>query len=213
MSVVVVLLSSCGGGGSGATRVSADLHNDVITVGSFDFSGERRPGGGVQPAGLEAAGFTVHRAFRLGPREFVGSALATGSGRVRTGVRRNCRRVLQPWRTVGPCRELPAHTTSFLEPSTERTWSRSMPLRPKTPTRSSSRGRHCGPPETASRVSATCPRLPRAVFRRAARMSHATTVSGGSRRQYGLKFRPVLTPDAGGPLTRAASREGLLMSR
>jgi osmoprotectant transport system substrate-binding protein len=60
-----------------ADSLTAQLNDDAVTVGSFDFT-ESAVLAEVYSQGLEAAGFTVHRAFRLGPREFVGSALSTG---------------------------------------------------------------------------------------------------------------------------------------
>jgi len=53
------------------------LADEAITVGSFDFT-ESVVLAEVYSQALEAAGYEVHRAFRLGPREFVGPALATG---------------------------------------------------------------------------------------------------------------------------------------
>ena len=76
LSGVAVLLSACGSGGSETTRESP-LTDDAITVGSFDFA-ESVVVAEVYSQGLEAAGYNVRRAFRLGSREFVGPALATG---------------------------------------------------------------------------------------------------------------------------------------
>lgn len=73
---VVAALTACGG--SDQARLPAvRLDDDVITVGSFDFA-ESSVVAEVYSQGLEAAGYSVHREFGLGPREFVGSALATG---------------------------------------------------------------------------------------------------------------------------------------
>ena len=55
----------------------APLADDAITVGSFDFA-ESVVLAEVYSQALEAAGFDVERAFALGPREFVGPALAAG---------------------------------------------------------------------------------------------------------------------------------------
>ena len=76
LSAVLVLLSACGGGGTETTRKSP-LNDDAITVGSFDFA-ESVVVAEVYSQGLEAAGYNVQRAFSLGPREFVGPAMATG---------------------------------------------------------------------------------------------------------------------------------------
>jgi osmoprotectant transport system substrate-binding protein len=73
---IALVLTACGGSESEAVPAT-HLDDDVITVGSFDFA-ESRILAEVYSQGLEAAGYTVHRAFGLGPREFVGSALSTG---------------------------------------------------------------------------------------------------------------------------------------
>ena len=56
---------------------ASPLHDDAITVGSFDFT-ESVVVAEIYSQALEDAGFRVERAFRLGPREFVGPALAAG---------------------------------------------------------------------------------------------------------------------------------------
>ncbi len=73
---MLAVSTACAGGGSTAPPVS-QLNDDVITVGSFDFA-ESVVVAEVYSQGLEAAGYKVHRAFSLGPREFVGPALVTG---------------------------------------------------------------------------------------------------------------------------------------
>jgi osmoprotectant transport system substrate-binding protein len=57
--------------------VSMRPADDVITVGSFDFA-ESVVLAEVYSQALEAGGYDVQRAFGLGPREFVGPALANG---------------------------------------------------------------------------------------------------------------------------------------
>ncbi len=76
--VLVVFLTACSAAREAASPSTAEqLHDDVITVGSFDF-GESVLLAEVYSQGLEAAGYDVRRAFQLGPREFVGPALAAG---------------------------------------------------------------------------------------------------------------------------------------
>src|SRR5207344_3115165 len=50
---------------------------DAITVGSFDFA-ESQLLAEIYSQALERGGYRVRRAFDLGPREFVGPALARG---------------------------------------------------------------------------------------------------------------------------------------
>jgi osmoprotectant transport system substrate-binding protein len=70
-------VGSGGGGGGSIAPAVTHLNDDVVTVGSFDFA-ESVIVAEVYSQGLEAAGFKVRRAFELGPREFVGPALAAG---------------------------------------------------------------------------------------------------------------------------------------
>jgi osmoprotectant transport system substrate-binding protein len=79
--VGVVLLATMIFGGCASSRRSATepsaLNDDAITVGSFDFD-ESVVLAEVYTQALEAAGYTVVRAFALGPREFVAPALERG---------------------------------------------------------------------------------------------------------------------------------------
>ncbi|HEX2785603.1 MAG TPA: ABC transporter substrate-binding protein [Ilumatobacteraceae bacterium] len=74
---IVAALAACSGGSESAAPYVPSLSDDFITVGSFDFA-ENVILAEVYSQGLEAAGYKVHRAFRLGPREFVGPALSAG---------------------------------------------------------------------------------------------------------------------------------------
>jgi osmoprotectant transport system substrate-binding protein len=73
---LVAGVSGCSGGSSVSGPTTA-LGDDVITVGSFDFA-ESRLLAEVYSQALESARYPVHRAFSLGPREFVGPALSGG---------------------------------------------------------------------------------------------------------------------------------------
>jgi osmoprotectant transport system substrate-binding protein len=53
------------------------LEDDAVTIGSFDFP-ESELLAEIYGQALESGGVDVHRAIRLGPREFVGPALAGG---------------------------------------------------------------------------------------------------------------------------------------
>jgi osmoprotectant transport system substrate-binding protein len=72
----VIALPACSDRGGG-TPVVAPLADDVVTVGSFNFT-ESVVVAEVYSQALEDAGFRVDRAFGLGPREFVAPALAQG---------------------------------------------------------------------------------------------------------------------------------------
>jgi osmoprotectant transport system substrate-binding protein len=75
---LTVLLGACGSGArSTGSGPASTLHDDTVTVGSFDFA-ESELLAEIYSQALEHGGYHVQRAFGLGPREFVGPALARG---------------------------------------------------------------------------------------------------------------------------------------
>jgi len=73
---LIVAVSGCGTAAIDHSTVTA-LGDDAITVGSFNF-GESEVLAEIYSQALEAGGYDVERAFRLGTREFVAPALAEG---------------------------------------------------------------------------------------------------------------------------------------
>lgn len=71
-----VVVGACAGSAEPPAAPAA-LDDDAITVGSFEFA-ESILLAEIYSQSLEHAGFTVERAFALGPREFVAPALAVG---------------------------------------------------------------------------------------------------------------------------------------
>jgi osmoprotectant transport system substrate-binding protein len=77
-TVVLVLTVSAACGGSGSHTAPDDaLHDDAISVGSFNFA-ESELLAEIYAQALEHAGFTVERQLRVGPRELVSPALSSG---------------------------------------------------------------------------------------------------------------------------------------
>ena len=74
---VAGLSLSVGCGADDRAAPSGTLTDDAVTVGSFDFA-ESVLLAELYSQALEARGIRVVRAFDLGPREFVGPALAAG---------------------------------------------------------------------------------------------------------------------------------------
>jgi osmoprotectant transport system substrate-binding protein len=68
--------AACGGSGS-STAPDDALHDDAISVGSFNFA-ESELLAEIYALALEHAGFTVERQLRVGPRELVSPALSSG---------------------------------------------------------------------------------------------------------------------------------------
>jgi osmoprotectant transport system substrate-binding protein len=80
LTALILMAVLVGGACRGPAEVSeapGALDDDSITVGSFDFV-ESVLLAEIYSQSLEHAGFTVERAFALGPREFVAPALAVG---------------------------------------------------------------------------------------------------------------------------------------
>ena len=202
----VAVLTGCGGS-EPVTPSATHLDDDVVTVGSFDFS-ESRILGEVYSQGLEAAGFKVRRAFGLGPREFVGSALSTGLVEfvpeyAGTAAEFYSLGVSEPTDDV-------AHTHSELVSALE--GQRVVALDP-------------APGQDANAfvvTHATATRLHLEKLSDLRPVAGRLTFGGppecptrqlcliGLRDTYGLEFGNFYTVDAGGPLTHHALQEGLV---
>jgi osmoprotectant transport system substrate-binding protein len=76
IAVVALAVVACAGSRDDPAPPDA-LGDDAITVGSFDFA-ESVLLAEIYSQALENAGFTVERAFELGPREFVAPAMSVG---------------------------------------------------------------------------------------------------------------------------------------
>jgi osmoprotectant transport system substrate-binding protein len=204
--LIVALLAACASSGS-RTSSESSLDDDIITVGSFDFA-ESAVVAEVYSEGLEAAGYKVRREFRLGPREFVGPALTTGliefvpeyagtaaeffslGAAAPTDDDATTHAELE--RAVGgqpivalaasPARD--ANTFVVTEPTAAR-----LHLRTLSDLHTiAGRLTFGGPPE--------CPKRPLCL--------------AGLANTYGATFADVVTLDAGGPLTHAALKEGVV---
>src|SRR5262245_55673138 len=75
--LALVLLAGCGAERSVAKPTPSALHDDAITVASFDFA-ESQVLAELYAQALEARGLPVERRIGIGPRELVGPALALG---------------------------------------------------------------------------------------------------------------------------------------
>jgi osmoprotectant transport system substrate-binding protein len=206
LSTLVVLLSACSGSDSSKPRVSP-LADDAITVGSFDFA-ESVVVAEVYSQGLEAAGYKVNRAFSLGPREFVGPALESGL-------------VEFVPEYAGTAAEF--YSVGAAEPTDDVALTHEQLVRAvdgdsvvalaASPAQDSN---------TFVVTESTANRLHIQSLSDLAAVADQLTFGGppecrtrplclvGLDKTYGLKFRQVVTLDAGGPLTRGALRDGLV---
>jgi osmoprotectant transport system substrate-binding protein len=208
-SVVVALLAvvACSGSGSGSGRQApgASGNGDPVTVGSFNFD-ENQLLAELYSQALEGGGFQVRRAFDLGPREFVAPALAGGLvdlvpeyagtalqflslGSVQAGgdVADTHRALVQalastPVTALAPAPAQDANTFVVTRRTAELHGLR-----------------------TLSDVAAVAPQL---TFGGPPECSTRPFCLLGLERVYGLRFKEVVSLDAGGPLTRQALSEG-----
>jgi osmoprotectant transport system substrate-binding protein len=202
----VSLLTACGGDRSSVSPVSR-LNDDVITVGSFDFA-ESVVVAEVYSQGLEAAGYKVRREFNLGPREFVGPALSAGlvefvpeyagtaaefyslNRAVPTddvaSTHAELRRAIDAHRIVALASAPAQDANTFV---VSKSTAARLHLEKLSDLQAVAGQLTFGGP-------AECPTRPLCLM--------------GLTDTYGVKFRDVLTLDAGGPLTREALREGVV---
>jgi osmoprotectant transport system substrate-binding protein len=202
--IALVAVAACSSGSGGqASRPSRD--SDQITIGSFNFD-ENQLLAELYSQALEGGGFRVRRAFDLGPREFVAPALAGGLvdlvpeyagtalqflslGAVQAGadVADTHRALVQalartPVTALAPAPAQDANTFVVTRRTAElhglRTLSDVARVAPQLT--------FGGPPECSTRPFCLL----------------------GLERVYGLRFKEVVSLDAGGPLTRQALREG-----
>jgi osmoprotectant transport system substrate-binding protein len=203
---VVALLTACGGGGSIESTAST-LNDDVITVGSFDFA-ENIVVAEVYSQGLEAAGYKVRRAFDLGPREFVGPALSGGLVEFVPEYAGTAAEFYSLDRAMPTDDVATTHTELVRAVGAHRVVAlagapaqdaNTFVVTPATASRLhlkklsdlqavADQLAFGGPPE--------CPTRPLCL--------------AGLAATYGVKFREVVTLDAGGPITRGALKEGIV---
>src|SRR5436190_2989836 len=203
-ALAVLLPALVGCSSHAGDRTSANVpHDDAITVGSFDFA-ENTLLAELYSQALESGGYRVHRAFDLGPREFVQPALARGLvdfvpeyagtalGFLTLGAdspRANVDETHSSLARVARSRHLTALEPAPAQDANTFVVSRAVAARYKLHrlsdvARVASQLTFGGPPE--------CPTRPQCLL--------------GLRKTYGLKFKDVIALDAGGPLTLEALR-------
>ena len=204
LAALVFALSACRTTDSARTDANA-LHDDAITVGSFDFA-ESALLAEIYSQALEAEGFTVRRAFNLGPREFVAPALHSGLIELLPEYAGTAVQFSSLGDTVASSDPAAAHAAleqvllgsrvTALAPSpardanamvvTRQTADRLKLRRVSDVTKVASTLTFGGPPE--------CPSRPLCLV--------------GLKRVYALDFAEFVPLDAGGPLTRQALANG-----
>lgn len=204
LAAVVAVLGACTAG-SGETRVSPASRADEVTVGSFNFA-ENELLAELYSQALEGGGFRVRRAFDLGPREFVGPALQRGlvdlvPEYAGTAVQFLSLGSVQP----GPD---PVETHRSLVHTLEKT-----PLKALAPAPAEDANVFVVSRATAQRhglrtLSDVAAAAPTFTFGGPPECSARPLCLLGLERVYGLRFKEVVSLDAGGPLTKQALAAG-----
>lgn len=200
----LLLLVSCRSGSDDGRGPSPPTGRD-ITVGSFDFA-ENELLAELYSQALEGGGFDVRRVFNIGPREFVGPALARGlldfvPEYAGTALRFLSLGSVQPAPDVAGTHAALVRT---LAPAglTALTPAPAQNANTFVVTRTTAERLRVG---TLSELAAVAPRL---TFGGPPECSTRPYCLAGLERVYGMRFREVVPLDAGGPLTRQALREG-----
>ena len=207
IAVVVAALASCTSPSDEATSPTTAAAPDQVTVGSFDF-GESELLAELYSQALEGGGFTVRREFGLGPREFVAPALARGlvdlvPEYAGTAVQFLSLGSVQP----GPDE---AETHRALVRALE-----STPLTALEPAPAQDANAFVVSRATAERLrlrslSDVAPVAAQLTFGGPTECSSRPYCLMGLERVYGLRFKEVVSLDAGGPLTHQALQTGIV---
>ncbi|MFN2504069.1 MAG: ABC transporter substrate-binding protein [Acidimicrobiales bacterium] len=202
----MVLLAACTSEPS-EPRSARPVTDDTVTVGSFDFA-ESEMLAELYSQALEAGGYDVRRAFNLGPREFVAPALVRGlidmvPEYAGTAVQFLSLGSVRPGADVGDThaalvRALEQRGVTALAPApaqdantfvvTRRVAERHALSKLSDVDAVGSQLTFAGPPECSARPLCLV----------------------GLEQVYGIRFREVVSLDAGGPLTRQALRDGVV---
>ena len=181
------------------------LTDDAVTVGSFDFA-ESVLLAELYSQALEARGIRVVRAFHLGPREFVGPALAAGLVEVVPEYAGTAVGFASAGRVVAGAD--PRSTYRSLEQALDGTHVLALATAPAESTnafvvtRATARDHHL---RRLSDLAAVAGRL---RFGGPAECPERPLCLVGLRDRYGVVFGSVSTLDAGGAVTRQALRSG-----
>jgi len=186
-----------------APRVAPN--DGTVTVGSFDFA-ENELLAELYSQALEAGGYDVRRAFKLGPREFVSPALARGlvdlvPEYAGTALAFLSLGALQPGPDV-------AGTHADLVRTLAQGDLTALAAAPAQDTNTFVLTRPTAERLKVSTLSDLAAAAPQLTFGGPPECPTRPYCLAGLERVYGLRFKEVVPLDAGGPLTRQALHEG-----
>jgi osmoprotectant transport system substrate-binding protein len=200
----VVALVACSSG-SGEPKSSGVPNGNRVTVGSFNFA-ENRLLAELYSQALEGGGVQVRRAFSLGPREFVAPALARGlvdlvPEYAGTAVQFLSLGSVQPGADEG-------ETHLALVQTLEKTPLAALAAAQAQDANTFVVGRAVAERHGLHTLSDVARVAPQLTFGGPPECSTRPFCLAGLERVYGLRFKEVVSLDAGGPLTRQALRDG-----
>ena len=198
--VAMLALGACNSASSGEPTAEG-LRDRAITVGSFDFA-ESEVLAEVYSQAMEARGYRVHRAFGLGPREFVAPAMQAGLVEF---LPEYAGTALQ-FATIGA--SVPdAHVAETHEALTRALESRDVTVLAAAPAQDSNAfvvHRELAQRYDLHRISDLLGVSSRLTFGGPPECERRALCLAGLEATYGLTFEEFVPLDAGGPLTRAA---------
>ena len=207
LGITLGVLAGCGSGRSTAPPTPSAIHDDAITVASFDFT-ESRVLAELYGQALEARGLQVRRAIGIGPRELVGPALALGLVELVPEYAGTALGFLSLGRAGATADEAATHQ-ALAQTAADRhlTALASAPAQNANTfvvTRETAQREHL---QRLSDLAAVAPNL---TFGGPPECPTRPLCLEGLEQRYGVHFGHVLALDAGGPTTRQALEQGAI---
>jgi len=204
LAMGMLLLAACSSGSvDPASRVAPN--DGTVTVGSFDFA-ENELLAELYSQALEAGGYDVRRAFKLGPREFVSPALARGLVDLVPEYAGTALAFLSLG-SVAPGPDVAATHADLVRTLAQGDLT-ALAAAPAQDTNTFVLTRPTAERLKVSTLSDLAAAAPQLTFGGPPECPTRPYCLAGLERVYGLRFKEVVPLDAGGPLTRQALHEG-----
>jgi osmoprotectant transport system substrate-binding protein len=207
LGVGLALLTGCGAHRSVAEPTPSALHDDAITVASFEFT-ESQVLAELYAQALEARGLPVQRRIGIGPRELVGPALALGLVEVVPEYAGTALGFLSPGRSDATA-DVAATHDALVQAAAARELT-ALAASPAQNANSFVVNRETADRLHLERLSDLAAVAPQLTFGGSPECPTRPLCLRGLERVYGVRFGTVLALDAGGPITRQALEQGAI---
>jgi osmoprotectant transport system substrate-binding protein len=207
LGITLGVLTGCGSGRSTAPPTPSAVHDDAITVASFDFA-ESRVLAELYAQALEGRGLQVHRAIGIGPRELVGPALALGLVELVPEYAGTALGFLSLGRVDASADAATTHQ-ALEQAAVERHLTALAPA-PAQNANTFAVTRETAEREHLQRLSDLAAVAPDLTFGGPPECPTRPLCLEGLEQRYGVHFAHVLALDAGGPTTRQALEQGAI---